>query len=120
MLISQLSDGKVIAQADAIALYDTLIAKFDKYANKLGNQLRLTALRNSFQDAVKTDQAKVLLSVIAICNAKTNMIDLSSIGSGKNVGDMRLSIAKATSEDGSSFAFVDQSVTGMFERKTYL
>lgn len=120
LLISQLSDDKAIAQADAIALYDVLIAKFEKYANRLGNQLRLTALRNSFQDAGKIDQTKVLLSLIAIFNAKTNMIDLSSIGSGKNVGNMRLSIAKAASEDGSSFAFVDQSVTGMFERKTYL
>lgn len=58
--------------------------------------------------------------MVAIIDAKTNKIDLSGIGSGKAVGNMQLSFSKEMSNSKNHFAFIDQSVTGMFERKTYL
>ena len=48
------------------------------------------------------------------------MIDLSAIGSSKTVGNMSMTFAKEMAMADNRFAFIDQSVTGMLERKTYL
>ena len=58
--------------------------------------------------------------MVSIANATVNKIDLSNIGGGKAVGDMQPNYSKEMSREGITFAFIDQSVTGMFERKTYL
>lgn len=120
LLISEVVQGAVLGKDEGIILYDSISKSFNKYAKKLGNQLRLNELKEGFAKATCEEQCKVILSLIKIINAKTNMIDLSAIGSSKTVGDMSMTFAKEMALTDNHFSFIDQSVTGMLERKTYL
>lgn len=119
-LISLLNQGYVIKEEDAATLFGLIFEKYKKYANRLGTQLRLSDLWENFCRASQDEKRKIILSLIQIFNAKTNMIDLSAIGSSKTVGNMSMTFAKVMTDHSQCFVFVDQSVTGMFERKTYL
>ena len=119
-LISLLNQGYVIKEEDAATLFGLIFEKYKKYANRLGTQLRLSDLWENFCRASQDEKRKIILSLIQIFNAKTNMIDLSAIGSSKTIGNMSMTFAKVMTDHSQCFVFVDQSVTGMFERKTYL
>lgn len=101
-------------------LFSYLLLQYGKYAVKLGKQLRLHELEENFFEVTNEEKRQIIKSLIAIFNAKTNMIDLTALGSGKNVGDMSVAYNKALNQRDSEVAFIDQSITGMFERKTYL
>lgn len=102
------------------SLFDEVIKRYQVCAKRLGKQLKVSNLRDGYNTADKDTQIKILISLVSIANAATNMIDLSGIGGGKAVGDIQPNYSREMSHEGTVFAFIDQSVTGMFERKTYL
>ena len=113
-------NDKDVAEDELKSLFEEIVQRYRLCANRLGNQLKIFSLSDSFNSANSESKKRALVSLVAIIDAKTNKIDLSGIGSGKAVGNMRLSFSKEMSNSKNHFAFIDQSVTGMFERKTYL
>ena len=64
------------------------------------------------------EKRSVLLGLIKLVNADANVVDLSLIGGPKNAGKIRPPRSKLLNDRYTDFYIVDQSVTGMFERRT--
>ena len=64
------------------------------------------------------DKAKLLLQFLNIVNGSNRQIDLSKIGGAKTAGQYKVTFSKELNDPDTSFYIIDQSVTGMFERKT--
>ena len=111
---------RVVENADVeddelVKLFKDVVAKYSRQALRLGKQLGVGGLLAPFLDAGAAEKCQVLLELIYIANASKNMIDLTAAGGGKAVGCMRVTHAKELGHGG--YAFIDQSVTGMFERR---
>ena len=57
-------------------------------------------------------------AILAIARAASNVADMSQIGGAKSSGRIRPSRKTALNDPNCDFYIIDQSVTGMFERKT--
>ena len=64
------------------------------------------------------DKAQLLLNLCPILSGSNDRIDLSCIGGAKRTGTIQVSIASLLNDPICDFYIIDQSVTGMFERKT--
>lgn len=64
------------------------------------------------------DKARLLLQLLAIVNGSNRQIDLSKIGGAKTAGQYKVTFSKELNDPKTSFYIIDQSVTGMFERRT--
>lgn len=82
----------------------------------LRDSLSLDDRESSFAELPFNDQCDLIEKLLLLCrgNKKSLPINLSSIGGAKTAG--RLRPARSSVPD--DFVIVDQSVTGMFERKT--
>lgn len=85
---------------------------------RLHGQLKLGQYLRQFEDAALRDKAKVIIGIISITNGATNTLDLSSLNGSKNVGQVRITHNKLLNDKSTSYVLIDQSVTGMFERRT--
>lgn len=100
--------------------FETLREKYRCYAPRLGILLKVDDLQMAFLASSEDDQSKALASLVSLANAKDRMADLSCIGKGKGVGCIQPTYTKEMSSPVTSFSFIDQSVTGMFERRQRL
>lgn len=116
-IMARLSNQEMVSVEEMFSLFKTLARKYMCFAKKLGSQLKIEELEESFKNANGDEQRKVILALVSIANAKTNMIDTSSLGGSKTAGCMKPDISKALSDHQSPVWIVDQSVTGMFERR---
>ena len=81
-------------------------------------QLNLSQYNDAFQRLDFQGQQQVVLGLIRLINAGSNVADLSLLGGSKNAGKIRPPRSKLLCDPSVDFYIVDQSVTGMFERKT--
>lgn len=114
-LISRIERGEMCAPEELVRLFRSLQNKYARFALRLAQQMRVAELEDSFVTADQNDQCRVLLSLVSIAAAHTNMIDLSSVGGSKYSGCMNISYSKELSAG--AVCFIDSSVTGMFERR---
>lgn len=84
----------------------------------LFSQLNLARYDEAFQGLGLREKRQVLLGLIRLANAGSNVADLSLLGGSKNVGKIRPPRSKLLGDPEVDFYIIDQSVTGMFERKT--
>ncbi|MCC6102421.1 MAG: type II CRISPR RNA-guided endonuclease Cas9 [Olegusella sp.] len=118
-LFTQIKRGFFTDEMDLESLFGTLQDKFIKLSPKLAQILKISSIGDSFSKLDKSAQAKVLCSLVSIAAAKTNMIDMTLVGGSKTAGCIRIAKKKyLNNEEG--ITFVDQSVTGMFERRTHI
>ena len=66
----------------------------------------------------RDSRLQIVLNVLSLVNGSTNMSDLSLAGGSKFSGCLQPNYSKILSDVNSDFFIIDQSVTGMFERKT--
>ncbi len=116
-LVCRLEKGEGCSAEELDELFSSLQEKFVRFAPRLGRQLKVSGMRDAFAAASMADKKSVILPLVSIAAAHTNMVDLSSIGGGTAVGCMQPSFAKEITSPHSDFIFIDQSVTGMFERR---
>lgn len=81
-------------------------------------QLNLSQYDGAFQRLDFREQQQVVLGLVRLINAGSNVVDLSLLGGSKNAGKIRPPRSKLLCDPNVDFYIVDQSVTGMFERKT--
>jgi hypothetical protein len=79
--------------------------------------MKLEQLRAGFVAAGVEDKARAIAAIIVVCNAGNNRADLTQIGGSKRLGCMQPTYNKELNVGNGHFVFIDQSVTGMFERK---
>ena len=81
-------------------------------------QLNLSQYDGAFQRLDFREQQQVVLGLVRLINAGSNVVDLSLLGGSKNAGKIRPPRSKLLCDPNVDFYIIDQSVTGMFERKT--
>jgi len=113
----QLLNGEDLSPEEFDNLLSVLQKKFALYAPRLGKNLKVASLSEAFRAADDEDKKSVLLALVSIAAAKTNVANLVAVGGSKFSGVIRPTFAKEISNPKIEFWFVDQSVTGMFERQ---
>ena len=115
-LFSRIVNEGVFTETEVCTLFASLQEKLLRYAPRLAKQLKIADAFEEFVDASNEEKRAVLQSLASISAAHTNMVDLRAIGGVKNAGNMRISMSKELTNG--TIEFIDQSVTGMFERRT--
>ena len=82
----------------------------------LAADLDLEGRREAFDRLTSVEQRSILISLLRLCmgSKKSVPVNLSSIGGGKAAGRLRPARSKVPED----FTIINQSVTGMFERRT--
>lgn len=99
-------------------LFDDLVNGLRKFSSRLYGSLKLEERASNFEKCTIEEKGFVIKELLALSSAKNRVADLRAIGGSKFSGAMRMSYSKVLSGEG--ITFIDQSVTGMFERKTYI
>ncbi len=102
----------------ASLLLETLAARSLTVAKGLMKKIPQVANGVSVRALVAEDKARLLLQLLAIVNGSNRQIDLSKIGGAKTAGQYKVTFSKELNDPKTSFYIIDQSVTGMFERRT--
>lgn len=101
-----------------LEFYDVLTAKACTLCSRFKNvKSILEENRNLFIDLPFNDKCSLLKSILIFYRGGTARINLTPIKGSANAGGIRNGFIK---NDTKNVVFIDQSVTGMFERKTYL
>ena len=107
----------------AICIADLLPAvtsRVMKRSPRLGKAIDMENTAKKYTLLGESEQLDFLVALATIANAGSNVIDLSEIGGSKFGGKLCPTYKNLISNPDVSFFIVDQSVTGMFERKTRL
>ena len=109
-------DDTELPSEELLALYDQLTAKLGFLCSKFCNVVSaMEKGRDIFAGLAIHEMRAVLRNVLRFAKATTARVDLSLIDGPKNAGGIRSSVM---TNDVCGAVFVDQSVTGMFERRT--
>ena len=86
-------------------------------AHKLATMMKLDSLFDAFEAAPEEAQREVLLNTLKLITARDRMADLSWVGGSKCAGCIQPTFSKELNSANGGIVFIDQSVTGMFERR---
>ncbi|AEB07833.1 CRISPR-associated protein, Csn1 family [Coriobacterium glomerans PW2] len=117
-VIRMLVSEKPVSRECVISLFNRILLHGDQASRRLSKQLKLALLSEAFSEASDNVQRNVVLGLIAIFNGSTNMVNLSDIGGSKFAGNVRIKYKKELASPKVNVHLIDQSVTGMFERRT--
>lgn len=101
---------------------DAVFASIEKQADKIGSQvyrqLKVSEISNLFDSLSDLSKVDTVTALILVINGVSNSVDLTSCGGSKSAGDLQPNYSKLLSDPNRSFVIIDQSITGMFERRT--
>ena len=80
--------------------------------------LHIDDVKEAFASVDSVSKISAVRSLISSINAVMNKVDLSMVGGSKFAGALQPNYSKLISDPEVDFVIVDQSVTGMFERRT--
>ncbi|HIT45405.1 MAG TPA: type II CRISPR RNA-guided endonuclease Cas9 [Candidatus Aphodovivens excrementavium] len=104
------------AEKDALALYDELVEKASALCSRFSVvQTAMREGRGKFQQLSMDDKCSLLVSVLEFYKGTKSTVNLSSVEGAPNAGKITNGFIR---NDVRNLVFVDQSVTGMFERRT--
>lgn len=124
-LLQQYSSGRSLERFPALevetevnSLVESVLEGVNRYAKRLSGLLKSDQLREGIDKLRDEDKLEMAARILALANATTNMSDLSLAGGPKHAGCMHVSFTKCLTDSKTDFFIIDQSVTGMFERRT--
>lgn len=100
-------------------LFLRIVETLKRYSPRLFGALDIDDWKDAFFELEQEKRASILKSLIAIGNGKANVADLTEVGGAKFAGQMHPAYGNLLTKDG-GITFVDQSITGMFERRTHV
>lgn len=115
-LFSQLmgDDSRMLSSEEMLEMYDWLTEQAWFISPKLAKVLKLEEKRALFSSLAIDDEVTVLKNLSKRLNGAARDVDLRLIGGAKQAGKLSIPIASNLQ----SIVWIDQSVTGMFERRT--
>lgn len=116
-LVAKLYAGQPLSADETDELFLVLTESLTKYSPKLFDLLRVSQWRDAFFSCDIEGRMSALKALIEVGNGKRNMVDLTAVGGAKCAGNIKFTYSKELTKGG-GITFVDQSVTGMFERRT--
>ena len=115
-------DGEAIDEETISNGYNVLLKVMIERGELVGKGLmKKLSLGDRYEQFMQLDCAakkSLILQLAAIVNASNRQIDLSKIGGAKTAGQYKVTYNKLLNDPNTDFYIVDQSVTGMFERRT--
>lgn len=99
-------------------LFSKVVKAAPSVCGKLSLQLKLNERSAGYSLLDEDCQLLVLSGLIKLLNGKDRVMDMSPLGGASKAGAMVMDYSKALSDPSAYFFIIDQSVTGMFERKT--
>ena len=96
--------------------FSELVSYYCNRSRKLAKQLQLAKRADGFYSLNDQDKQDQLRGLLNLANARQNIVNLKLIGGPSQAGKMLIDFSKYLSSSSSTF-FIDQSVTGMFERR---
>lgn len=119
--MSLLNKSKKDDKCSVLPLLERLVHKISCGSGitcgKLSKQLKLSRL-SPVSVLDESQQRELAFGLIRIENGADRVVDLSGIGGPAKAGAMVTDISKLINDSETPFFIVDQSVTGMFERRT--
>lgn len=112
-----MADDEEHLAADLSELFSGLVERGPKIGERLYTQLKMDRYVQRFFALSLLEKAKVIVGLVSITNGSTNSLDLSSLGGTKNNGQIKISHNKYINDATTEYVLIDQSVTGMFERR---
>lgn len=113
---------KMLAENGRDANVTMLLDMFDPstsaVSSRLLRQLKIEAILEKCATMDAEDAVMVVKRLLALVNGTMNMVDLSLAGGSKFSGCIQPNYSKLLSDSNVTVRLVDQSVTGMFERRT--
>lgn len=100
------------------SLLASLFERCPKCCERLAKQLDINNIRDLCLGANLESKKKVILELVAIFNGNNRVADFSSVGGLSAAGAMRVAASKIIGNPEMGYFVIDQSVTGMFERRT--
>lgn len=94
------------------------IKSHKRFANRLLNQIKIDDIQSNNLSLDEDGKMEIVLRILALINGSANMVDLSLAGGSKYSGCLHPNYNKLLNDPNTDFFIVDQSVTGMFERRT--
>lgn len=112
--VAWLFAGKELSASTNRALWDWVRAQSEVIWPWMVNQFKLDERYPIYEALTLEEQGQVLRALITKANGTAQKIDMTLLGGSKTEGNMRRSIATLLPE----ITWIDQSVTGIFERRT--
>ena len=106
------------SKAEIDSVVESVLSSVARYAKRLSALIKLDCLREGLSELGDEEKIEMVLRILALANAATNASDLSLAGGPKSAGCMKLTYSKILTDAKTDFYIIDQSVTGMFERRT--
>lgn len=103
---------------ESMQLLFEIIRRGDEIANGLMAKLKLDSKTDRIKHTTSDQRAKLTVALIKIINGADRQIDLTAVGGAKTAGQYKMTFNAKLNDPKTSFYIIDQSVTGMFERKT--
>ena len=106
-----------VNEGDLDCLLREMINRGSRIAEGLLSKMKLEDRRGGIEAATFEEKRELLIQLARIINASNRQIDLSAFGGARTAGQYKVNYSKELSDPNVSFAIIDQSVTGMFERR---
>ena len=114
LLINRIyADDVTLSEEETDDLILNLFDRSKKLAPYLSEKLKLDILASNLERGSLQDKFDLVKSVISIVNGSKNKINTKVFGGSSNAGTLTVTFSNILD----SLVFIDQSVTGMFERK---
>ncbi len=119
-LLKRAFEGEISNSISLSDIYRYTLDFSDRYSSRVSALLRLRECEQEFAKLPVEIQANLIKSILQCLTAKSNRIDLSAMGGSKSAGCIQPTFVKIFNSDKESFFVIDQSVTGMFEKRVRL
>ena len=106
---------KEYADIDSILLH--LSAESEIRESRLYSQISLNDLIPKIAELEEFEALETILRVLLLVNGTVGMADLTAVGGSKFAGYLQPNYSKLLNDPKTDFYIIDQSVTGMFERR---
>ena len=117
VMISNYFDGNQNEDANALVIYDLLWNIISTRMPVLADRLKLDSKRAVFATLNLEDEKKVIISLLNAINGSTVPSDTKKIGGSTRTERLFISISTQLNRSSVEFYVIEQSVTGMFERR---
>ncbi len=116
-LLDLVFNGFEIEEKNKILLYRRIVDVLTCNSPKLAYMLKLNVDDTVIENLQLVDYAHLLITLLRLANGTLNMGDMSAIDGPKCAGNIRVSW-NSLAQNGSSIKLIEESVTGMFEKRT--
>lgn len=112
-------DGTCVQTNELDELFICVVESLTKRSPLLSRRIGIDSWKDEFFSLTAGERTNTIKGLIAIGNGKYNSIDLTQFGKAKTAGQLKVRFSRLLSKD-DGFVIVDQSITGMFERRTHV